>query len=242
MRASYPLVAAHLAVWAASPLVAFALPAQVVTADEGTFTVTREGARIGREEFRIVRQPVAGGVEYVARGLGAYGDRRITAALQTDALGVPLRYQVDVRNGTNTESRLTAQVVHGRFSSQVRTARGEAASEYATGDGTVVVDDDIFHQFFFLSLGGRLGGPSTEVSVLVPRRNVQGTVRVTRSGVDAVTVGGQSLAATKWVLTSPGGPERDVWLDAGGRVLKVAIPAQGVVAVRDDPPPAEAAR
>jgi hypothetical protein len=217
-------------------LVPVALAAQVTTADEGSFTVSRAGARIGREEFRIMKQPVAGGIEYVARGLGAYGDRRITAALQTDATGAPLRYQVDVRNGAETEARLTAQIVHGRFSAQVRTVRGEAASEFNTGDGAVVVDDEIYHQYFFLPLGGRLGSGPVEVPVLVPRRNAQGVVRVTRSGPDPVTVGGQSLAATRYVLTAAGSPERDVWLDAGGRVLKVSIPTQGIVALRDDPP------
>lgn len=212
------------------------LAAQVSTADAGSFTVSREGARVGREEFRIVRQPVSGGAEFVARGLGAYGDRRITAALQTDAAGTPLRYQVDVRNGAETESRLTGQIVHGRFSAQVRTVRGEAATEFATGDGAVLVDDEIYHQYFFLPLGGRLSGATASVSVLVPRRNAQGTVRVTRSGSDAVTVGGQSLLATKYVLTAPGAAERSVWLDAAGRVLKVSVPSQGIVALRDDPP------
>jgi len=210
--------------------------AQVTTADEGTFTVTRQGTRIGREEFRIMKQPVAGGVEYVARGLGAYGDRRITAALQTGATGTPLRYQVDVKNGADVEARLTAQIVHGRLSTQVRTVRGEAASEFAAGDGTIIVDDEIYHQYYFLSLSGRLTGASGEVSVLVPRRNVQGIVHVSRGGVDPVTIGGQSVAATRYVLSAPGAPERQVWLDANGRVLKVSVPSQGIVALRDDPP------
>jgi hypothetical protein len=213
-----------------------AVTAQVTTADEGTFTVTREGSRIGREEFRIMKQPVAGSVEYVARGLGAYGDRRITAALQTDATGAPLRYQVDIKNGPEVESRLTAQIVHGRLSTQVRTARGEAANEFATGDGTVLVDDEIYHQYYFLPLAGRLSGAARDMSVLVPRRNAQGSVRVTRSGADPVSIGGQSIAATRYVLSSPGVPERQVWLDAGGRVLKVSVPSQGIVALRDDPP------
>ena len=34
--------------------------AQVVTVDEGSFTVSRGGAKVGREEFRIVRQPSGG--------------------------------------------------------------------------------------------------------------------------------------------------------------------------------------
>jgi hypothetical protein len=210
--------------------------AQVVTADEGSFTVSRQGSRAGREEFRIMRQPVAGGVEFVARSVGAYGDRRITAALQTDATGAPLRYQVDVRNGADTESRLTGQIVRGRFSAQIRTARGEAASEFATGDGALLVDDEVYHHYFFLPLGGRLGGASADVPLLDPRRNAQGSIRVSREGSEAVAIGGESLAATKYQLSGPGTPARTVWLDASGRVLKVTVPSLGIVALRDDPP------
>lgn len=212
------------------------LAAQVVTADEGSFTVSRDGARIGREEFRIVRQPAAGGQEYVARGQMAYGDRRMTAALRTDATGAPLGYQVEVRNGPETETRLTGTIVHGRFSAQVRTPRGEAASEFPAGDGTVIVDDEIYHQFYFLSLGGRLAGASSDVPMLVPRHNAQSTVRVSRQGSDAVSIGGESIAATRLVVTGAGAPERQVWVDASGRVLKVAVPSQRVIALRDDPP------
>ena len=220
-------------------LVALAFPrsstAQVSTADEGSFTITREGTRIGREEFRIVRQPVAGGAEYVERGLAAYGDRRITSALQTDAAGAPLRYQVEVKNAADTESRLTGQIVHGRFSAQVRTARGEAASEFAAGDGTVIVDDEIFHQYYFLSVGNRLTGPVTELALLAPRRNAQGPMRVTKAGAESLDVGGQRLAATHLAIAGAGAAH-DVWVDAGGRVLKVSVPSRGIVALRDDPP------
>ncbi|MBV9880319.1 MAG: hypothetical protein JO180_07480 [Gemmatirosa sp.] len=215
-----------------------ALAAQVSTADEGSFTVTRQGARIGREEFRIVKQPVAGGVEYVARGLTAYGDRRVTAALQTNATGAPLRYQVDVKNGSDTEARLTGTIVHGRFSAQIKTARGEAASEFAAGDGAVLLDDEIYHQYFFLGLGGRLAGGASSVPVVVPRKNSEGTAQLRQGGSEPVTIGGQSVPATRLVISWPGSPERNVWVDATGRVLKVTLPALGVVALRDDPPPA----
>ena len=221
-------------------LVALASPrlaaAQVSTADEGSFTITREGTRIGREEFRIVRQPVAGGTESVARGVAAYGDRRITSALQTDASGGPLRYQVEVKNGADVESRLTGQIVHGRFTAQVRTVRGEAASEFAVGDGTVVVDDDIFHQYFFLTLGDRLPAASTTLALVAPRRNAQGSMRVTKAGSESIDVGGQKITATKLAIASSAAPACDVWVDAGGHVLKVTVPSRGIVALRDDPP------
>jgi hypothetical protein len=38
------------------------------------------------------------------------------------------------------------------------------------------------------------------------------------------------------VLSEPGGGDRDLWVDASGRVLKVAIPGRGLVAQRNEPP------
>jgi hypothetical protein len=205
---------------------------QVVTVDEGSFTVTRGGAKVGREEFRIVRQPAAGGGEYVARGLAAYGDRRVSPALQTDAAGSLLRYQVEVRTASGVEERLMGQTEGTRFRVQLRTPRGEAAREYMVGAPTLLVDDELFHQLYFLSLGNRAGG---DVATLMPRRNLQGATRVTRAGAEPVVISGRSIPATRLAVTTPDGARREVWVDGGGRVLKVST-ADGTLALRDDPP------
>jgi hypothetical protein len=210
------------------------LAAQVVTVDEGSFTVTRGGAKIGREEFRIVRQGSAGAGEYVARALAAYGDRRVAPALQADAEGSLLRYQVEVRTAAGVEERLMGQAEGTRFRVQMRTQRGEAAREYMIDGPTVVVDDELFHQLYFVSLGSRAGGG--EVATLMPRRNVQGPSRVSRTGADPVVISGRSIPATRLAVTTPDGTRRDVWIDGGGRVLKVSVPGDGTVALRDDPP------
>ena len=209
--------------------------AQVSTVDEGSFTITRGGATIGREEFRIFRQPAGGTTELVARGLAAYGDRRIAPALQTDAAGQPLRYQVEVRTGRQVEQRLTGQATRGHFSTQSQTGASEAAREYLVGDRTVVIDDELFHQYFFLALHRRAGGAAT-VPVLMPRSNVHGPARVQDAGADRLTLGARTLDATRLEVTEPGGRVRSVWVDAEGRVLRVAGAADGIVAQRDDPP------
>ena len=209
--------------------------AQVSTVDEGSFTITRGGATIGREEFRILRQPAGGTTEFMARGLAAYGDRRVAPALQTDATGQPLRYQVEVRTGRQVEQRLTGSATRGHFSTQSQTGASEAAREYLVGDRTVVLDDELFHQYFFLALHRRAGGTAT-VPVLMPRRNVQGPARVHDAGSDRLTLGARTLDATRLEVTEPDGRVRSVWVDAEGRVLRVAGAADGIVAQRDDPP------
>jgi hypothetical protein len=230
---------AHAALALAAGLAVLATPgavrAQVATVDEGSFTILRGGATIGREEFRILRQPAGGGTEYVARALAAYGDRRVAPALQTDAAGLPLRYQVEVRTGRTVDQRLTGQLTRAHFVTQTQTGTSEAARTYLVGDTTVVVDDELFHHYHFLALH-RKPGAEVRVPVLVPRRNVHGPVRVQEAGADRLTLGARTLDATRLQVTEPSGRVRTVWVDAAGRVLRVASPSEGLVAQRDDPP------
>lgn len=237
-RPARPLARAGLALALVLALLAWptAARAQVAVVDEGSFTVLRGGATIGREEFRILRQPAGGGTEYVARALAAYGDRRIAPALQTNAAGLPLRYQVEIRTGRTVDQRLTGQLMRAHFATQTQTGTSEAARTYLVGDTTVVVDDELFHQYFFLALHRTGSGTEARVPVLVPRRNVHGPVRVQEAGADRLTLGSRTLDATRLQVTEPGGRVRTVWVDAAGRVLRVASPSEGIVAQRDDPP------
>ncbi|MDF1502661.1 hypothetical protein [Roseisolibacter sp. H3M3-2] len=212
-----------------------AVGAQVTTVDEGSFTVTRGGATVGREEFRILRQPAGPGTEYVARALASYGDRRIAPALQADPAGLPLRYQVEVREARAVTQRLTGQLARGHFATQSQTGSSESARTYLVGDTTVVVDDELFHQYYFVALHRRAGGEAS-VPMLVPRRGLHGPARIREDGGERLTVGARQLDATRLAVTEPGGRTRTVWIDGGGRVLRVASPAEGLVAQRDDPP------
>jgi hypothetical protein len=215
-------------------LLGLALPAsaQVAVVDEGSFTITHNGNRIGREEFAIRRTPNPGGDVLVANATIVYTDRRLSPALQTDAAGAPLRYQVEVSAGADVQERLHGRVGRGRFSAQLRTPRGESAREYVVADGALILDDDVFHQYYFLARAGRTGS----VPVVVPRRNVQLAMRVTNEGADVVTIGGSRINATRYVMTGPDGGTRRIWVDAEGRVLKVTLDERGITATRDDPP------
>ena len=213
------------------------LAAQVATVDEGSFSITHNGAPAGREEFSIRRTPGGeGGAVYVASATVAYDGRRLSPALRADASGYPLAYQVEVKVGSEVQERLTGQVGRGRFSALTKTPRGESAKEYVVSDGALILDDDVFHQYFFVAQNARAGGAT--IPVVVPRRNAQLAMRVDERGNETVTVGGRALTARHLVLRegAAGGTERDVWVDAQGRVLKVSIPSRGIVALRDEPP------
>ena len=221
-------VFAHAAVALAA---AVPLAAQVNTLDEGSFTITRGGSTIGREQFKIVSTPAAGGATFVASATVSYEDRKLSPALRTSQTGAPLAYQIEVRVGSETQQSLRGQIGRGRFSARIQTPQGESAREYIVADGALILDEDVFHQYFFLALRGASGA----VPVVVPRRNVQVTMRVEARGAETVQIGGQSFGARHLVLTESA-EQRHIWVDSANRVLKVEIPARGITALRDDPP------
>lgn len=206
--------------------------AQSALVDEGTFTISRQGQTIGREQFSIRSRPATGGSSFIANGTTSYSDRRLDPRLETDASGSPVRYVVETRVGAERQEMLSGQVQRGRFSARTRTARGESAREYIVAEGAFILDDDIFHQYYFLAQSDRSGS----IPVVVPRRNVQITMRVESGGAERITIGGRALDGRRLSLSEPGGERREILVDAQGRVLRVVIPSRGITALRDDPP------
>jgi len=221
---------------AAGPAVALRpapLAAQVATVDEGSFTITRRGERVGREEFTIRRTPGAQGQPvFVSSATVAMGEQRLAPALRSDSLGAPLAYALEVRAGAAMQEQLKGAVGRGRFSTVTRTPRGESAREFMIADGALVIDDGIFHQYYFVARSAA----ARELPVVIPRRNAQLLLQVADGGAETLTIGGRPIEARRWTLREPGGAVRQLWADARGRVLKVELPGEGVVALRDDPP------
>jgi hypothetical protein len=211
---------------------ALPLGAQLVTLDEGTFTISRNGTPVGRESFSIKSTPGIGGPVVHARATVTYDDRRLLPVLKSDSLGIPTDYQLEVRTGANAAEVLKGTIRRGRFSASLQTPRGENVKEYVVSEGALILDEDVFHQYYFLARGGR----TASVPVVVPHRNVQVVMRIEERGSATVSIGGVSLPARHLALVEPGGANRELWVDARGRVLKVTIPARGVTATRDDPP------
>ena len=216
---------------AAAVLACAAAPAaaQVATVDRGTFTITRGNQPVGREEFEIRSMPALDGPTLEARGTTTVDGRSATTALSTSASGTPLSYRLEGRAGGEIVERVTGQATPGRLRIEAQSASGRAAREFPNGEGTVILEDGVFHHYYFVAR--RAGGAVTAV---VPRRNSQAALRVGAGEAEAVTVGGQELPATRHAVSGGEGPARTVWVDAEGRLLRVS--ANGLVAQRDAPP------
>ena len=207
--------------------------AQVISLDEGSFTITRAGARVGREDFSIRSSPGPTGPMLVAHGIVAMGPRHIEPSQNADTSGAVLNY-----NSTVKEAGRDVVVYSGKFARdhyQARTSRpeGETWREFRLPAGTVAVEDDVIHQLWFIARRG----PGAAVPVLAPLRNVIERVRVELVGDERLAIDGQAVETHHLRLRTDGsGVIRDVWLDASGRMVQAAIPAARIIAVRDDPP------
>jgi hypothetical protein len=198
--------------------------------DQGTFVIARGGDEIGREEFAI--RPVSG-----SRGEGGvlavatvrYRDRELRAALELTRDHVPVSYQLDVTASGRVDERLTGQFARGRFSVRIATPAREVAREFPVPPAAVVLDDDIFNQYYFVP---RASGAPEQVTVVRPRQSALVTGEVTSLGQDAVLIGGRSIAAEHYALTLPGDDRREFWFSASGDLLKVALPAGPITATR----------
>ncbi len=205
--------------------------AQVATVDRGTFSITREGAPVGREEFEIRSLPGIDGATLEARGTVTLDGKTLHPTLGASATGVPLSYRLEVRSGSEVVERVTGQSSGGRLRVEAQSAGGRAAREFAVGEGTLVLDEGVFHHYHMLARRAQGGG---SVTAVVPRRSAQGTLRVTPGGSERLTIGGREIAANRLAIADNAGGERSVWVDGEGRVLRVS--AQGLVAQRDEPP------
>ena len=77
------------------------------------------------------------------------------------------------------------------------------------------------------------------MAVVTPRgSNIKSNVTMSTVGEETLQIGSHNVAAIHLRATSADGDVHDVWVDKSGRLLKLAIPSKGLVAVRDDPPPA----
>jgi len=227
------LAASHAAfvVSAVAPFSVVRAQALNRTLDEGTFLISRGGAPVGRESFRITRSQSPSGAAYRATAQVALGDRRIVPTLTCDSTGAPVAYDVAVQGGAEGV-RLQARARPGRFSSMLRTRYGESTREFVVPRGVVVLDEDVMHQLYFVTLGRRSGS----LTILAPRAGLQAIADLQNRGASSVDIGGNPIQATHFVLSAAGFARREFWIDSAGRVLKVSMPDRGIVAQRDEPP------
>jgi hypothetical protein len=198
--------------------------------DEGTFLVSKSGSPAGTESFKIVRLDDG---NLMATGRYTAGSSHVTSSLRTDSVGTPIKYQLNVNDGRASVLRVAALASGTRLSARSTDQRGdESMREYPVPSGRcLILDDDLVHQLYFVALGKRTGA----VQVIDTRASRGGTRTLAAHGLEPVDVAGHSVTATHYTL-SGGGAQREFWIDAAGRLLRVEIPALGLKAAREELP------
>lgn len=203
--------------------------------DEATFMVARNGTPIGRESFRIIRAAGSGGQAFRAVATSALGDLRLSSTLSTDSSGTPLSYELRLTQRGEQLEFLQGRGRADRLSVLVQTKGGEAAREYLMERGTVLLDDELFHQFYFVARAALASSDST-VTVISPRKALQVQNRLAFRAMETVAIGGKPIAGRHFVLSDGASVRAELWIDAAGRLLKISVPETALLALRDDPP------
>jgi len=161
------------------------------------------------------------------------GAQRRTDDLSADSAGLPAKFQAKTIVDGRTTETYRAEVLGRRLSARSVRADGESAREILLPPGALLVEDGVLHLLqFVVSRGARAAIPA-----VVPSRGVVVTLTVQDGGADHVDIALQSIEAHKYIVREgAGGAVREVWVDRAGRLLKVALPDQRLVAIRDDAP------
>jgi Domain of unknown function (DUF6134) len=207
-------------------------PAQETLLDEGSLLITRNGAPLGREAYRIVRAAAGGGQAYRATATVSFDSLRVALRLTTDAAGAPLTYEAEVRVHGKMTAHVDGSGRPGRFSTLAKTPHGESAHDYVMGGDPLLLDPQAFDPYFFATLPPR----RAQFSVVDPRSGAQATFRFEERGEESLRVGRGTAQAQHYALIAADGSSRDIWVDASGHLLRVAIPTRGLVAQRDELP------
>ncbi|HET9438896.1 MAG TPA: hypothetical protein VFO52_01925 [Longimicrobiales bacterium] len=206
---------------------------QTVTLDEGSFRISVGGREVGTEVFSIRQNGSGQNAVIIAVGRVVLdsdkGPQELSSELQVAGATLrPAAYEVRVQ-GASAE-QIKGRVVGGRFSAQIVSPAGEQMREYLAGEGAVVADEGVAHQYYFMAR--RADGKSTRMPVIIPRLNRQVVADVRDSGPEKIAIAGRSFEARKYTISPAGQPAREIWVDAEGRVLRLEIPDRKFVAQR----------
>lgn len=206
---------------------------QLDIVDEGSFVLYLNGQRFGREQFSIKRNTAPDGVTLVARSTLTLEGRRIESMVRTDTTGQPLEFMIEDYRDGRLHSRVKGSAVGPRFVEQTSSRGGQSEKEFRLAPGTVMADTESVYQLYFVA---RTRGIAW-VRLLFPRRLSRDSASITvRSENQEVELGNGRVPARHLIVMNAAGIATDVWLDANGRLLRVAVQSRGFVAVREAPP------
>src|SRR4051812_26885955 len=127
---------------------------QPVVIDEGSFRITRAGQPFGTESFKITRRTGPAGPEFLAQGTRVQEGRILKTALTVDSSGSATLYSIASTGGP--AAQLTARRTVGRLRIDETGARA-ATEDVLFPAGSLILDDDLVHELYFVTWRGAPG-------------------------------------------------------------------------------------
>lgn len=221
--------------WALLGAALAAAPTRAVAqefADRGVFVIERGSAETGRVEFALRRTAGKGGLLLVSATRTPAHDLDVALELSRDS--VPVSFQQTETAGGRVVRRVSATVSGRRFSGRASSAESEVARELPVSPPLVIMGDEDYAAFAFLP---RPDSGATRTVTVVSTADLTGRNALVDGGVaDSVRIRGRALPCRRFALHFPDGEERRFWIGADGRLLRVEIPASGILATRAEPP------
>jgi hypothetical protein len=200
--------------------------------DEGSFSISHGGVEVGRERFTIRRGSPSAPDGFTISTSASYsgtGPRVVLSpVVELGPDSLPRQMQFDVFGGG--QRRIYLQFGPHRVTLRVVHPGGESARELPRASPEILVDDSVFALYALLPRGpGRL-------AALAARTGDRSAAQLIDRGEQHTTLQGVGHTLRHIVLRV-GDQPRDLWFDAQGRLMRVDIPAAGLVAERLSGPP-----
>jgi hypothetical protein len=207
---------------------------QTPIVDAGQFVISRNGQRVGTESFTITQVTNGGGLQLRATATHRDADNETVDTLVTDGLGSPDYYGYVRTEGGAVAVRVGATRAGNRLTMTSRSRAGDASTkELLVTDGMMLLDPDVYSQFYFLFLPQQPGRshPGAPPLLVAPLTGTKTPGTVAGGGPGDIQIAGTRVASTRYTFG-----DTQIWVSRTFQILQIEIPAQHLLVTREQPP------
>jgi len=168
------------------------------------------------------------GVLLVRRGTAAIGREEFTIArIQAPGGGTAVTISSINRYPPTPARRTFVRFGPRRLTVRLETPSTEVAREYPAG-ASLVADDSVFAVYAMAA-----STPTGQIRLYYPRSGERGVARLHDRGMAETSIGEGQRTLHHLVIDRGGNGEIHLWFDPEGRLMKVGLPSQQLVAERE---------
>lgn len=196
---------------------------------QGVLVVRADTVEIARETFRLTGSPSRGDTSWTLTTTIRYDRTRPIVALNpvlvidNDSQPRTLQYDVTDDRGRRT---ILAQLSRARLTVRELSPGVERAREYHAAGRTVILDDSVFALYAIAAWFA--GAQPISITAIFPRQGRRESLTVRDDGVLSTTVNHDPARLRRITIDGAAAGPVLVWLDQGGRPIKVEVPGRGV--------------